>query len=69
MDDPAISQDLEQIKNRLAALASSPPGPGIAEELGAIRAQLRLLAEANDEVGDRLGEILGLRVPPRRPDA
>lgn len=36
-------------------------------ELGQIRAQLRLLAETNEELGQRLGELLGLRQPQRPP--
>jgi hypothetical protein len=60
--DALIQQELDAIVERLAVLAS---GGGdvetIGEELGAIRAQLRLLATGNAAVGDRLGEILGLR--------
>lgn len=60
--DALIQQELDAIVERLAALAS---GGGdvetIGEELGAIRAQLRLLATDSAAVGDRLGGILGLR--------
>ena len=62
--DADVAAEVAAIKDRLAALAADPNGPGVAEELGAIRAQLKLLAESNAEIGQRLAESLGLRVPP-----
>jgi hypothetical protein len=60
--DALVQQELDAIVERLAALASTEgDADAIGEELGAIRAQLRLLAKDNAEVGARLGEILGLR--------
>jgi hypothetical protein len=61
--DARLVSEVAEIRRRLAALASDPEGPGVAEELGAIRANLRALAESNDEIGERLGELLGLRNP------
>lgn len=59
--DSRLLSEVVDIQRRLAALASDPAAPGVAEELGAIRANLRALAESNDEIGERLGELLGLR--------
>ena len=59
----SVEDDVAAIHARLAALASRPPDASVAQELGAIRAQLRELAAANDEVGERLAVSLGLRVP------
>jgi hypothetical protein len=56
-----VAPELEAIRARLAELAADPPAEGVAEEIGLIRAQLRVLALANEEVGERLGESLGLR--------
>jgi hypothetical protein len=66
MIEDDVAQEIQAIRMRLGKLADDPQGPGVAEELGAIRAELRTLAIANAEVGDRLGESLGLRQPPRR---
>ena len=64
MDDAEVAAEVAAIHARLAALARDPGRPGVAEEIGAIRAQLRDLAETNAQVGDRLAESLGLRQPP-----
>jgi hypothetical protein len=65
--DDRVAADVAAIHARLAALARDPGGEGVAEEIGAIRAQLRELAETNAEVGDRLAASLGLRQPPPEP--
>lgn len=57
--------EVAAIHARLAALADNPTADGVVEELGQIRARLRELATANDEIGERLGQALGLRQPPR----
>jgi len=61
--DLRLVSEVAEIRRRLAALASDPEAPGVAEELGSIRANLRSLAESNEEIGERLGELLGLRNP------
>jgi hypothetical protein len=53
--------ELQAIAARLSGLTSEPPSERMAEELDAIREQLRLLAVDNAEVGRLLGERLGLR--------
>jgi hypothetical protein len=63
MDDAAIAGELAAIGERLQALAAEPASPGLGEELGSIRGDLRRLALENDEVGRRLGEQLSLRSP------
>jgi hypothetical protein len=63
-DDDRVAAEVAAIHARLAALVSDPGRPGVAEEIGSIRAQLRELAETNAEVGDRLAASLGLRQPP-----
>jgi len=67
--DTQLVSEVAEIRRRLAALASDPEAPGVAEELGAIRASLRSLAESNEEIGERLGELLGLRNPLPAPPA
>jgi hypothetical protein len=62
-DQAGVAAEIQAIHARLAALASDPGDDGVAAELGSIRAQLRELAEANEQVGDRLAESLGLRQP------
>lgn len=54
--------ELAAIAARLQALAADPPSP-IGPELGQIRAELRRLAQENDEVGRRLAAQLGLAPP------
>jgi len=64
LSDAAIARELAEISARLAALHD--PGTEanlIGPELGAIRAQLRLLAEQNAEVRSRLGDSLDLDSP------
>ena len=64
--DEAIGRELAEIGDRLAGLArQGGDADTIGPELGAIRAQLRLLAEQNAEVGARLAVTLGLRSPER----
>ena len=63
-DDAEVAAEVAAIHARLAALARDPGREGVAEEIGAIRAQLRELAETNTQIGDRLAESLGLRRPP-----
>jgi len=60
MDDADVAAEVAAIHARLAALARDPGRPGVAEEIGSIRAQLRALAETNAEIGDRLSEAAGL---------
>jgi C4-dicarboxylate-specific signal transduction histidine kinase len=67
-EDAAVAGELAAITDRLKALASSPEDRDtIAQELGAIRAQLRLLAQENAEVGERLARSLGLESPAGEP--
>jgi len=67
-EDAAVAGELAAITNRLKALAASTEDRDtIAQELGAIRAQLRLLAAENAEVGERLARSLGLESPPVEP--
>lgn len=62
--DEAIGRELAEIGDRLAGLArQGGDAHTIGPELGAIRAQLRLLAEQNAEVGARLAVTLGLHAP------
>jgi len=63
--DPGTEAELQAIAARLSALTSEPPSELMADELQAIREQLRLLAVDNAEVGRFLGERLGLRSPPQ----
>jgi len=58
--DANVEAEVVAIRDRLAALAAEPDGPSVAAELGAIRAQLRQLATAYDEIAERLAELLGL---------
>ena len=61
LDDQTAAAELAAIADRLAALAASGDEPDlIGAELGAIRAQLRLLATHNAEIGARLAASLGL---------
>jgi hypothetical protein len=65
LSEAAIAGELEAIAARLEALAASGrDAPTIGPELGSIRAQLRILAEQNAEVGARLAVSLGLETPP-----
>jgi len=59
----SVEHDIAAIHARLAALKSQPvtEPSSVAQELGLIRAQLHVLAQSNEEVGQRLGEMLGLR--------
>lgn len=61
MSDADVHAEVAAIHARLAALASRPPDVRVAQELGAIRAQLRELAKENAEIGERLALILGLK--------
>jgi hypothetical protein len=67
VDDAAVAGEVAAIAERLRALAAEPPSPTIGPELGQIRAELRRLAQENDEVGRRLAIPLGLAVPPDAP--
>jgi hypothetical protein len=62
-----VTGEVAAIHARLAALADQPTADAVVEELGQIRARLRELAAENAEIGERLGEVLGLRQPPRPP--
>jgi hypothetical protein len=65
--DVDVARELEAIGARLAAMASEGGSADvIGAELGAIRAQLRALAEQNAEVGARLAVVLGLEPPPEQ---
>jgi hypothetical protein len=65
LTDVDVARELEEIGARLAALASDGGNADvIGAELGAIRAQLRVLAQENAEVGARLAVVLGLEAPP-----
>jgi hypothetical protein len=64
-----VARELAAIHQRLAALVTGPGGPDVATELLSIRATLRDLAEANEEVRRRLGAGLGLPPPPDARDA
>jgi hypothetical protein len=64
LSDAALAAELALIGSQLEALASSgSDAETIGPELGAIRAQLRVLAQQNAEVGARLGVSLGLQLP------
>jgi hypothetical protein len=63
--DSDVTREVAAIHARLAALAGETSPDAVVEELGQIRARLRELAAANAEIGERLGEALGLRQPPR----
>jgi hypothetical protein len=63
--DDDVANEIQAIRKRLGELGADAHREGVAQELGAIRAHLRLLASANSEVGQRLGESLGLRQPRR----
>lgn len=60
MTDLEVAEEVAAIRDRLAALAADPERPDVAEELGALRAQLRRLALANETIGRRLAEQLDL---------
>ena len=62
--DRDTTAEVAAIHARLAELAGNATAEGVVEELGQIRARLRELATANDEIGERLGQALGLRQPP-----
>jgi hypothetical protein len=63
--DAALVRELDEIGARLAALRDGDAdAPLIGPELGAIRAQLRILATQNAEVGKRLARVLGLDSTP-----
>jgi hypothetical protein len=56
-----LSEELEAIAYRLAAMASGPPNPVlVAEEIEEIRAELRRLADRNAQVRAQLLAVLGL---------
>lgn len=60
-EDAAVAGELAAIADRLKALtASTDDRDTIAQELGAIRAHLRVLAQENAHVGARLARSLGL---------
>ena len=62
--DEALTREVAEIGERLAALArEGGDADTIGPELGAIRAQLRLLFEQNAEVAARLAVTLGLPTP------
>jgi hypothetical protein len=62
--DDEIASELAEIVNRLASLTRSDADQDtIGAELGAIRVQLRRLAEQNAEVAARLSVLLGLDPP------
>lgn len=64
ISDVALADELARIGAQLAALASEgSSSETIGAELGAIRAQLRILAEQNDDVRARLAVSLGLEPP------
>jgi hypothetical protein len=64
-EDAAVARELAVITTRLKALAASTDDRDtIAQELGAIRAHLRLLAQENAHVGARLAHSLGLDSEP-----
>jgi hypothetical protein len=59
--DAQIAKELEAVAARLAAMAYGPPNPElVAAELGEIRAELRRLAECNEQVRARVGATLGI---------
>jgi hypothetical protein len=59
-----LTDGLTAIHARLAALAEEQQTTATADELRLIRARLRELAAANGDLGDRLGQALGLKQPP-----
>ena len=64
LSDSALEQELAAIGARLEALAQQGGDAAtVGPELGSIRAQLRVLAEQNAEVGERLAISLGLQQP------
>lgn len=68
LDDQTVASELAAIAERLKALAAGGEPPlALGTELGAIRAQLRMLAAENAEVAARLGASLGLApAPPKQ---
>jgi hypothetical protein len=64
--DAALVRELDEIGARLAALRDGDADSSlIGPELAAIRAQLRMLATENAEVGKRLARVLGLNSTPQ----
>ena len=62
--EPAAAAEISAIHARLASILDRPPAVDVVEELGRIRARLRELAAEHDELGDPLGDSLGLALPP-----
>jgi hypothetical protein len=59
-NEQAIAMELAAIQQRLAAMVlDAREGADVGAELGRIRADLRRLAEENDEIQRRLGPLLG----------
>ena len=58
MSTDDVLNDVAAIKERLAALANDPNAVITGAEIGAIRAQLRELAEDNAGVAQGLGRML-----------
>jgi hypothetical protein len=61
--EPAVADEIASIHARLATIFEQPPADDVVEELGRIRARLRELALENAEIGDRLGDSLGVERP------
>jgi hypothetical protein len=62
--DALLAHELNAIGAYLGALASKGEEPDtLALELGALRAQLRLLADENREIGERLRASFDLEAP------
>ena len=57
--DREVAAEVAAIHERLASLAQGPIDAGVAEELGAIRAHLQMLADSNAEVAARLAHVIG----------
>ena len=63
LDDAVVAAELAAIADRLRDLAADGADQEtVGRELGAIRAELRLLANENAEVAARLGAPLALRM-------
>jgi hypothetical protein len=60
--DIEIARQVDEIRARLASLASSSPLDELPNELAAIRDTLRRIAGDNAELRRKLGVELGLRV-------